>query len=127
VENNAAKAQSHVHGQQTEIHDRTGEGVQRRSAVDHRKESGRRRRPDRNPRDDGQILDRRDRKLCVWTEAGRHQRPGLGVPEARENRVSAVAEVQDASGGHIHAAVPAEHISRAPLLIPHHQVLPRRV
>jgi len=93
VENDAAKAQSHVHGQQTEIHDRTGEGVQRRSAVDHRQGYRRRRRSDRNPRDDGQILDRRDRQLRVWPETGRHQRSGLGVPEARKNRFSAVAEV----------------------------------
>jgi len=127
VENNATKTQSHIHGQQTEIHERTGEGVQRRSAVDHRQESRRRRRPDRNPRDDGQILYRRDRKLRVWPEAGRHQRPGLGVPEARENSFSAVAEVQDPSGGHIHAAIPVEYISSASLLASHHPVLPRRV
>jgi len=127
VENDAAEAQSHVHGQQTEIHERAGEGVQRRSAIDHQQESGRRRRSDRNPRDNGQILDRRDRQLRFWSEAGRHQRSRLGVPEARENRISAVAEVQDPSGGHIHAAVPAEHISCASLLAPHHPILPRCV
>jgi len=98
--------------------------VQRRSAVDHRKDSGRRRRPNRNPRNDGQILDRRDRQLRVRSEAGRHQRSGLGVPETREKRFPTVAEVQTPSGGHFYAAVPVEHISRASLLAPHHPILP---
>lgn len=127
MENDAAKAQSHVHGQQTEVYERTGEGVQRQSAVDHRQDPGRRRRPDRNPRDDGQVLDRRDRQLRVRLEAGRYQRPELGVPEARKKRFPAIAQVQDPSGGHIHAAVPAEHIPSASLLAPHHPILPRRI
>lgn len=105
----------------------SGEGVHGQPAVDHRPDGARGRRPDRDPRDDGQVLDRRDRQLRVRPQAGRDQRPGLGVPETRKDRVPAVAPVQDPSGRHIHAAVAARHFPRAPLLAPHHRVLPRRV
>lgn len=127
MEDDAPEDESHVHGQQAEAHDRSDTGVQRQPAVDHRKRDRRRGRPHRDPRDDGQVLDRRDRQLRVRPQAGRDQRSRLGVPQARQNRVSAVAQVQNQGGPDILAAVLAQPVPRAPLLARHHPVLPRRV
>lgn len=127
VEDDAPKAQSHVHGEQAEAHERTGEGVQRQP-VDQSGRVGRRGiGPDRDPRDDGQVFDGRDRQLRVRPQAGRHQRSGLGVPETREKRVPAVVVVQDPRGGRFHAAEFAADISRASLLATHREVLRGRV
>lgn len=102
--------------------------MQRQSVVHHQPDRRRGRvGRDRDPRDDGQVLDGRDRQLRVRPQVGRHQRPGLGVPEARQDRVPAVAQIQATGAGRVHATVAAQPVPGAPLLAPDNCVLPGRV